>query len=92
MDSYSAFFDNGHKKATGLGDFLKAKAIKQVYLLGLATDYCVKFSALDSAKLGFDTFLIEDACRGVNLKPLDCREAVAEMRTAGVEVLQSSEI
>ena len=91
-DSYSAFFDNGHRKATGLGDFLKAKGVKQTFVVGLATDYCIKFSALDSAKLGFDTFLIEDACRGVNLKPSDSREAVQEMRAAGVEVLQSSEI
>lgn len=92
VDSYSGFFDNGHRKATGLGEFLKEGGVRRVYILGLATDYCVKFSALDSAKLGFDTFLVGDGCRGVNLKPADSREAVQEMRAAGVEVVSSSEL
>jgi len=92
IDSYSAFFDNAHRKATGLGDFLKSKGVDEVYLAGLATDYCVKFSALDSAQLGFKTTVIEDACRGVELKHGDIKEAVQEMKKAGVQVIQSSEI
>ena len=89
IDSYSGFFDNGHRKATGLGDYLKAEGVTAVYLLGLATDYCVKATALDARSLGFETCLIADACRGVNLQPGDVDRAVAEMRSAGVAVITS---
>ncbi len=69
IDSYSGFFDNGHRKSTGLTDYLRARNIDQIYILGLATDYCVKFTALDAIAEGFRVSLIEDACRGVNLEP-----------------------
>jgi nicotinamidase/pyrazinamidase len=89
IDSYSGFFDNGQRKATGLGDYLKAQGVQEVYILGLATDYCVKFTALDAVKLGFTTYLIEDACRGVNLNPGDVAGAIQEMKQAGVQVITS---
>ncbi len=89
IDSYSGFFDNGHCKATGLGDFLKRSDVQDVYVVGLATDYCVKFTALDALKLGFKTHLIEDACRGVNLNPGDVATAINEMRAAGAMVINS---
>ena len=92
IDSYSGFFDNGHQKATGLHAWLNERWIKQVYVMGLATDFCVKFTALDAKQLGFDVFLIEDGCRGVNLKPEDSERAVAEMRGAGVAVVESGAI
>jgi nicotinamidase/pyrazinamidase len=92
IDSYSGFFDNGRRKATGLGDYLKEKGATDVYVCGLATDYCVKFTALDARSLGFKTFLIEDASRGVNLKPGDVESAVEEMRRAGVIVVTSEGI
>ncbi len=92
IDSYSGFFDNGHRKATGLGDWLKDRGIKRVYVMGLATDYCVKFTALDALELGFETYLIEDASRGVNLEEGDVAKAVADMSTAGVQVIQSDAI
>lgn len=92
IDSYSGFFDNGHRKATGLGDWLKDKGIKRVYVMGLATDYCVKFTALDALELGFETYLIEDASRGVNLNEGDVETAVADMKTAGVNIVQSDAI
>ncbi|MFQ5501903.1 MAG: bifunctional nicotinamidase/pyrazinamidase, partial [Phycisphaerae bacterium] len=66
IDSYSGFFDNDHRNATGLGDYLKEQRVDRVYIMGLATDYCVKFTALDARSLGFDTCLIEDGCRGVS--------------------------
>jgi nicotinamidase/pyrazinamidase len=91
IDSYSAFFDNDHRKATGLSDLLKENDVRQVYLVGVATDYCVKFTALDAAQLGFETCLIRDASRGVNLNPGDVNEAVADMVDAGVKVINSSE-
>lgn len=92
IDSYSGFFDNGHKKATGLGDYLKAKGVTEVFVTGLATDYCVKYTALDAKELGFDTYLVKDACRGVNLMPQDVEEAIKIMESAGVKVVESKEI
>ena len=58
-----------------------------VFVVGLATDYCVKFTALDAVQLGFHTTLVEDACRGVNLQPGDVSESIEQMRQAGVNVL-----
>lgn len=92
IDSYSGFFDNGHRKATGLGDYLKEKNVQKVYVMGLATDYCVKFTALDAVELGFETILIEDGARGVNLQPGDVEKAVQEMERKGVKQIQSNAI
>lgn len=89
IDSYSALFDNGHRKATGLGDFLKARGVTDLFIAGLATDYCVKFTSLDAVPLGFRTHVIADACRGVNLQPGDVAAAIAEMKQAGVQVADS---
>jgi nicotinamidase/pyrazinamidase len=63
--------------------------VTDVYVLGLATDYCVKATALDARQLGFTTHLILDACRGVNLRPGDVDRAIEEMRSAGVDILTS---
>lgn len=84
VDSYSGFFDNGRRGSTGLDQFLAEREIREVYICGLATDYCVKFTALDAIQLGLGTNLILDACRGVNLHPGDVEAAVAEMKSAGV--------
>ena len=92
IDSYSGFFDNGHRKSTGLGDYLRGRGATDVYVLGLATDYCVKFTALDARKLGFRTFLVQDGSRGVELRPGDVERAVDEMREAGVEIVQSTQL
>ena len=92
IDSYSGLFDNGHRKATGLGEFLRQRGVAEVYVLGLATDYCVKFTALDAAELGFETTLVVDACRGVNLSPGDVDRAIEELRAAGVQIATSEEI
>ena len=92
FDSYSGLFDNGHRKSTGLGEWLKAKGVTEVFVCGLATDYCVKFTALDAAQLGFKTHFIEDASRGVNLQPNDVMNAIAEMNRAGIATVQRSDI
>ena len=92
IDSYSGFFDNGHRKDTGLGGYLKGKAVDKVYILGLATDYCVKYTALDARQLGFTTFLIVDGCRGVNLYPGDSDLAIHDMKAAGVNVVTIDDI
>ena len=92
IDSYSGFSDNGRRKKTELEEILKARHIADVYLCGLATDYCVKATALDAVALGFKTHLVEDACRGVNLRPGDVARALETMRAAGVEITSSGAI
>jgi nicotinamidase/pyrazinamidase len=92
VDSYSGFFDNDHQFSTGMGEYLKSENVDGVFVCGLATDYCVKYSALDAKALGFKTFLIEDAARGVNLNAGDVENAIEEMRAAGVEIVQSEDI
>ena len=91
IDSYSGFFDNGHRKSTGLADYLRGRGATDLYVMGLATDYCVKFTALDARQFGFNVWLIEDACRGVNLQPSDSTDAIAEMRNAGVMIIGSDQ-
>ncbi len=92
IDSYSTFLDNAHRKATGLGDYLKERSIKHVYLLGLALDYCVKYSALDARYLGFKTRVIVDACRGIALEPGDLDRALNEMNEVGATLVQSRDL
>lgn len=92
IDSYSGFFDNGRRKATGLGDFLQERGVTDVYVCGLATDYCVKYTALDAVSLGFRTWLVEDAARGVDVQPGDVERAVEEMREGGVLMVRSEEL
>lgn len=92
IDSYSGFFDNGRRAATGLGDWLREQGVDEVLICGLAMDYCVKATALDAADLGLRTILVEDACRGVGLKPDDIPQAVEEMRAAGVEIRRLAEL
>lgn len=92
IDSYSGFFDNGHRQATGLKDYLREHNVTEVYILGLAADYCVKFTALDAVSLGFETYLIEDGCRGVELQAGDVASAMEELRFAGVNITNSKEL
>lgn len=92
IDSYSGFYDNGHRKSTGMGEWLKEQGVTDVYVLGLATDYCVKFTALDAVDLGFETHLIQDACRGVELKPGDIAKALQEMQEKGVKMIDSQDL
>jgi nicotinamidase/pyrazinamidase len=66
IDSYSGFFDNGKKKATGMGAYLKGRGITSIYVCGLAADYCVNFTALDGLELGFDSTIITDATLPIN--------------------------
>jgi len=92
IDSYSGFFDNGHLRSTGMGEWLREAGVTDIWVMGLATDYCVKFTALDGVKLEFNVRLIEDGCRGVNLEPQDSESAIEEMRGAGVEIVTSDEL
>ena len=92
IDSYSAMFDNAHRRSTGMSEYLREQGVRDVYLCGIATDYCVKFTALDARQLGFTVHVIEDGCRGVNLRPGDSDSAVADMRAAGVDVVRSDDV
>ncbi len=87
IDSYSGLNDNGHKKSTGLGEYLEAEGVNEVDIAGLATDYCVKFTAIDAAKFGFKTSVVVGGCRGVNLVPSDVDNALRSMRMAGVTLI-----
>ena len=92
IDSYSGFFDNGRQKATGLETHLRDQKVDTVYVMGLATDYCVKYTALDAVSLGYRTWLIEDGCRGVEVAEGDVERALAEMKAAGVRVVKSGDL
>lgn len=87
-DGYSAYEATNLDLAT----YLKEKGISELYVTGLATDYCVRASALDSVKNGFKTYVVEDAVAAVNIMPDDGTKAVEEMKRAGVEVVSSSEV
>lgn len=92
IDSYSGFFDNEHRRATGLGDYLKERGVRDVTVVGLATDYCVKFTALDAVMLGFNTTVVIDACRGVEVEEGDTARAIEEMSAAGVNIEESRQL
>ncbi len=92
IDSYSGFFDNGHRKSTGLGEYLKSRGVDTAFVMGLATDYCVKFTALDARQLGFETILIADGCRAVNVHPGDEQAALKDLQAADVRIITSDQI
>lgn len=92
IDSYSGFFDNGKLQKTDLDNFLKEKKIDTLYIMGLATDFCVKFTVLDALELGYKVYLIEDGCRGVNLTPSSSKDAIKEMKNKGAIITKSFEI
>src|ERR1700737_822747 len=84
IDSYSAFYENDRRTPTGLAGYLRERGLQRIFLAGLATDYCVYYSAVDARRLGFDTVLIEAGCRAIDLAgSLDA--AWAGMATAGVQ-------
>jgi nicotinamidase/pyrazinamidase len=87
IDSYSGFYDNGHKKSTGLAGYLRERKIQKVYICGLAADYCVYFSAKDALKENFTTYIIEDATRAIDQKNwLNIKE---EFLSSGGQVIHS---
>lgn len=83
IDSYSAFFDNGKRAATALDNLLRQRGITRLTIMGLATDYCVKFTVLDALALGYDVQIVEEGCRGVNLQPGDSEAALVDMEAQG---------
>lgn len=92
VDSYSGFYDNGRRKSTGLGEWLKEMGATSLYIAGLATDYCVKATALDARALGFAVAVVEEGCRAVDLKPGDGDRALEEMAAAEVRRIPQEEM
>jgi nicotinamidase/pyrazinamidase len=90
IDSYSAFFENDRRTPTGLAGYLREREFRRVFLAGLATDYCVHYSALDARRVGFDVVVVEDACRAIDLEGSLAR-AFSEMNEAGVRRAWSEE-
>jgi nicotinamidase/pyrazinamidase len=91
VDSYSAFEEANRRTPTGLRGYLKERGITRVFVTGLATDFCVEWTALDARKAAFDTYVIEDACRGINLNG-SLAAAWRDMRKRGVKRIQSTDI
>ena len=86
IDSYSAFFENDHKTPTGLAGYLKERGFKKVYVAGLAFDYCVRYSAEDAKSLGFETLVIENACKAIDFNGSE--EATRKLfRYRGIELI-----
>jgi nicotinamidase/pyrazinamidase len=96
LDSYSAFFENDRTTPTGLEAWLRQRGFQRLFLCGLATDFCVAWSAEDAARLGFATLVIEDACRGIGLPTADGRTSIEEARdrltARGVEFVASADL
>jgi nicotinamidase/pyrazinamidase len=91
VDSYSAFLEADKKTQTGLGGYLKQRGLKRVFLAGLATDFCVGWSAQDARRQGFEALVIEDACRGIDAQG-SLAKAWTDMKAAGVKRIQSSDL
>lgn len=91
IDSYSAFYENDRATPTGLAGYLTNRGFRRIFVVGLATDYCVHYSAVDARKEGFETFVIEDACRAIDLEG-SLAAAMRNMKDNGVIFLQSSDV
>ncbi len=92
VDSYSGFADNDHKRRTGLAGLLTEQGVREVLVCGVATDYCVRFTAQDALAAGFSVSLITDAVRAVGLREGDEAAAIAALQAAGVAAVQSHQL
>ncbi len=91
IDSYSAFMEADRKTPTGLNGYLREHQINTVYIVGVATDFCVAWTAIDAAELGFDTYVIEDACKAIDLNG-SLQQAWQDMSQKGVHRIEASSI
>lgn len=91
IDSYSAFFENDRGTPTGLAGYLRERGFGRIFLAGLATDFCVAWSALDARREGFEAVLIEDACRAIDIDG-SLAAAIADMEAAGVSIARAADI
>lgn len=91
VDSYSAFYENDHQTPTGLAGYISERGFERVFLAGLATDFCVKYSALDGVQLGLDVFVIEDACRAIDMNG-SLKTTLSEFAKHGVNLIQADQL
>tara|TARA_B100000575_G_C23042628_1_gene600139 strand:- start:390 stop:1016 length:627 start_codon:yes stop_codon:yes gene_type:complete len=91
IDSYSAFFENDQKTPTGLDGYLKSRGVNKIYLCGLALDFCVYFSAIDGAELGYNVNVVQDACRAIDLDG-SLEKSLNDMKSKGVKFLSTSDL
>ena len=91
IDSYSAFFENDHATPTGLAGYLRDRGVRRVWLAGLATDFCVAWSAIDALGHDFEVVLVEDACRAIDLDG-SLEAAMRQMRSGGVRIARAGEL
>ena len=89
IDSYSGFYDNGHRRSTGLAGYLRERKVEEVTVCGLAADYCVYFTIMDALKEGFDVRLVEDATRPISQDEFTLKKK--EMKEKGVDIILSSD-
>ena len=96
IDSYSAFFENDHRTVTGLDGWLRQRGFRRLFLTGLATDFCVAWSADDACRLGYDVFVVEDACRAIGLPTVGGRTTLDDARQRlgqrGIRFIVSTDI
>jgi nicotinamidase/pyrazinamidase len=92
IDSYSAFYDNGHLKETGLHAYLRRNGITTLYVTGLGADYCVYYTVKDAILLGYETYLVRDAIRGVNLHADDTKNALDDLVEKGARLIFSGDL
>ena len=88
IDSYSGFYDNGHRRSTGMAGHLRELGVETLDVMGLATDYCVKYTVLNALEEGFAVNLVLEGCRGVGLGPTDIEQAIEQMRDAGASIVK----
>ncbi|MCE5325719.1 MAG: bifunctional nicotinamidase/pyrazinamidase [Planctomycetaceae bacterium] len=89
-DSYSSFFDNGRRNSTGLADYLVDNLVREVFVCGLATEYSVRYTTIDACRMDFATYLVQDACRGIELRQGDIQQALEDMVAAGAVPIDAS--
>jgi nicotinamidase/pyrazinamidase len=92
VDSYSAFLENDKKTGTGLDGYLKSVGAGRVFICGLATDYCVYYSAMDAVSFGFKVNVILDACRGIDVPDNNIERSIAEMKKKGIRIIESKDL
>lgn len=88
-DAYSAFFENGHIHNTGLDQKLQSRGVKRLFVTGLASDYCVKWSSCDGASLNFEVYMVKDAARGI---ATDLGPTYKELEDCGVRVIETKDL
>lgn len=92
IDSYSTFFDNQHKRKTGLNEYLREKRIQNLFFAGLATEYCVLYSVLDAIALGFTAYVVLEACCGIEIQSGDIEAAIKSMKAKGAHFVTVKEV